>query len=221
LADALFLQGAAQMYAGAGRAIPILSESVAISRTLAQPRWLGGALWALGRALHHQGDREGAEAALTESLARARELDNPSGIAVSLWGLGDLAGDQGNDARALDLLREALERLWEQGEAWSAILCLERLASIRAHDEPQPAVHLLSAAAAWRLAAGLPMPLEEQDRHQQTLTALRDHLGEVLFSRAWEIGEDLAPDEAVAEALETSGFHGRRRDRALRNAGAG
>ena len=111
------------MYAGAGRAIPILSESVAISRTLLQPRWLGGALWALGRALHRQGDREGAEEALTESLARARELDNPSGIAVSLWGLGDLAGDQGDDTRALDLLREALARLWEQGEAWSAILC--------------------------------------------------------------------------------------------------
>lgn len=201
LADALFLLGASLMYEGDDQARQILMESLRIARGLPNPRWLGGALWALGRTLLHQGDLVGATEALEESLARARELANPSGIAVSLWALGDVAWDLGNEERGFSLLRQATAMLWELGDAWSAILCVERLAAALARSDPRRAARLIAAAIDWREKLGLPRPAAESVRHERAVEAVRTAIGDALFQAELDAGRQLSPDQAIAEAL--------------------
>lgn len=201
LAYALSRYGVALMYAGDERAISVLSECVAITQTLPDQRWVGGARWELGRAQHYQGYLESAAENLASSLAKARELGNPTGIAFSLWALGDLAWDQGDKAGGCALLREALSLLRDLGEAWSLLLCLERLAATGASHEQQWAVRLLAAAEAWRRAVGLPRPQAEESRHKSAVDAVRDALGQDAFMAAWNDGSSLSPDQAIAMAL--------------------
>jgi tetratricopeptide (TPR) repeat protein len=204
LADALCTFGIVLMYADDDRAVPVLSESVAIARELPDQRWFGGACWALGRAQHYAGDFAGAAAHLAESLEKARELGNPAGISFSLWALGDLACDQGDALNGIALMREALPIQSELGDSWSALLCLERLAATAA-DDPARSVRLLAAAEAWREAAAMARPPVEAARYQNALAALRSALGEPSFTAAWEAGLGLSSEQAIAEALSEPG----------------
>jgi non-specific serine/threonine protein kinase len=202
LAYALSRQGVALMYAGDEQAVTILTECVGIARTLPDQRWLGGTLWELGRAQHYQGHLESAAEHLAGSLARARELRNPAGIAFSLWALGDLAWDQGDQAGSRTLLRQALPLLRDLGEAWSLLLCLERLAATGASHEQHWAARLLAAAESWRAAVGLPRPQVEETRYKSAIAAARAALGEDTFTAAWNAGSSFSPEQAIAVALD-------------------
>ena len=158
-------------------------------------------MWSWGRAQHYRGHLESAAENLASSLAKARELGNPTGIAFSLWALGDLAWDQGDKAGGRALLREALSLLRDLGEAWSLLLCLERLAATDASHEHQWAARLLAAAEAWRSAVGLPRPQAEESRHKSAVDAVRDALGQDAFMAAWNDGSSLSPEQAIAMAL--------------------
>jgi non-specific serine/threonine protein kinase len=190
LADSLFLYGLALMYAGDPLARLVLTESLRIARALPQPRWLGGTLWALGRTLRYRGELVAAREAIEESLQRAEAVRNPSGIAVSLWGLGEVQLDQGDLDVALATLQDALRRLWDLGEIWSAILCLERIAKLLARRNQAEAATLTAAAAAWRTRVGLPLPPVDAARLDHGLAHLRS---------------TLAPDDLAA--LEQQGIH--------------
>lgn len=201
LADALFMQGLALFNAGDMRAEAVLSESLAIAQTLPNPRWLGGTLWALGRVLHRRGEFGKAEEIFAASLARAREVENPSGMTTALLGLGEVAWDRGEASRGVLLLRQALSLFKDQGEAWSAIMCLERIAATTVHDDPRRGARLLGAASAWRREIGLPRSKVDDERHACAAAALRGALGEADFAAAWADGEALTPGQAVAAAL--------------------
>jgi tetratricopeptide (TPR) repeat protein len=201
LADGLFFYGLALMYAGDPLARPVLAESLQIARTLPDPRWLGGTLWALGRTLRYRGELVAAREAIEESLQRAEAVGNPSGIAVSRWGLGEIQLDMGDLDTALATLQEALGRLWELGEIWSAILCLERIAKLLARRNQAEAVTLTAAAAAWRSRVGLPLPPVDAARLDRELAELRSTLEPVVLQALEQRGLDLFPAEIVAMAL--------------------
>jgi tetratricopeptide (TPR) repeat protein len=205
LSDALCTFGIVLMYAGDTRAVPVLSESVAIARELPDQRWFGGACWALGRAQHYAGDFVGAAAHLAESLAQARELANPAGIGFSLWALGDLACDRGDVVDGIALMREALPIQSELGDSWSALLCLERLAAATASDDPSRSVRLLAAAEAWWHVAAMSRPPVEVERYERAVASLRAKLGEDAFQAAWEAGLTLSSEQAITEALSGLG----------------
>lgn len=205
LADALCTFGIVLMYADDDRAVPVLSESVALARELPDRRWFGGACWALGRAQHYAGDFAGAAAHLAESLEKARELGNPAGISFSLWALGDLACDRGDAVEGIAFMREALPMQSELGDSWSALLCMERLAAATASDDPVRSVRLLAAAEAWRESAAMSRPPVEATRHQNAIAALRSVLSEPSFAAAWEAGLGLSSEQAIAEALSGPG----------------
>jgi non-specific serine/threonine protein kinase len=201
LADSLFLYGMALMYAGDPLARPVLAESLQLARMLPQPRWLGGTLWALGRTLRYHGELKAAREAIEESLQRAEAVGNPSGIAVSLWGLGEVQLDQGDLETALTTLQDALSRLWELGEIWSAILCLERIAKLLGRRNQPEAVTLAAAAAAWRTRVGLPLPPVDAARLDRELAQLRASLEPRRLDALEQQGIDLVPAEIVAMAL--------------------
>jgi predicted ATPase/DNA-binding XRE family transcriptional regulator len=201
LADGLFLYGLALMYAGDSLAREVLTESLHLARSLPQPRWLGGTLWALGRTLRYRGELIAAREAIEESLQRAEAVGNPAGIAVSLWGLGEVQLDQGDLDTALTTLQDALRRLWDLGEIWSAILCLERVATLLARRIQVEAVTLSAAATAWRARVGLPLPPVEAARLERELAPLRSTLEPDGLAALEQQGMHLSPAQVVAMAL--------------------
>ena len=201
LAESLFLYGLALMYAGDPLARPVLRESVHLARALQQPRWLGGTLWALGRTLRYRGELVAARAAIEESLLRAEAVGNPSGIAVSLWGLGEILLDQGDLDGALRKLQDALNRLWELGEVWSAILCVECVARLVARQQRSEALLLAAAATAWRTRVGLPLPPVDAARLERELGELRSATDPELLHALEHQGAALYPAEIVTLAL--------------------
>ena len=201
LADGLFFYGLALMYAGDQLARQVLVECLHVARTLPQPHWLGGTLWALGRTLRYRGELTAAREAMDESLQRAEASGNPSGIAVSLWGMGEIHMDLGELDTALATLQEALKRLWDLSEVWSAILCLERIAKVLARRNKPTAITLAAAAAAWRSRVGLPLPLVDAARLDWELSRLRSLLAPEIVTALEQQGADLVPAEVVALAL--------------------
>jgi hypothetical protein len=93
--------------------------------------------------------------------------------------------------------------VWDLGDIWTAILCLERLATLRIPDDPQSAARLVAAAAAWRDAVGLPRPPVEKVRCERAIAAVRAALGDDAFAVAWADGQSLTPPQAIAEALQS------------------
>ncbi|MCA9862693.1 MAG: tetratricopeptide repeat protein, partial [Thermomicrobiales bacterium] len=201
LADGLFLYGLALMYAGDQLARQVLVECLQLARTLPQPHWLGGTLWALGRTLRYRGELAAARESLEEALQRAEAIGNPSGIAVSLWGLGEVQLDQGETDTALATLQEALRRLWDLGEIWSAILCLERIVRLLARRKQAQALTIAAAAAAWRSRVGLPLPPVDAMPLGWELARLRSLLDPGIAVDLEQRGAALSPAEVVALAL--------------------
>jgi tetratricopeptide (TPR) repeat protein len=202
LAEALYLYGIALMYTGDDRAVPVAAEFLAIARRLADQRWLGIALWALGRAQYAQGHHEQAAELLEEALVQVQTVGSPLAAAFVHWTLGELAWDLGAEARALPLLRQAMARLWDLKETWSALACLERLAVTFVRGRPLIAARLLAAAAVWRDTVGLRRPAVDEARYERALGAVREALGGEAFVAAWADGQSLSPEQAIAEALE-------------------
>jgi len=60
---------------------------------------------------------------------------------------------------------------------------------------------LLAAATSLRQAIGEPLPPVAREEQQEMLVDLRVGLGEGAFAAAWEAGRDLAPEEAIDEAI--------------------
>ena len=63
------------------------------------------------------------------------------------------------------------------------------------------AVHLFSAAAAWRAANGSPVPPNDRADYERALDAARSPLGEVAFAAAWAVGSHMTLDQAMHAAL--------------------
>lgn len=201
LADGLYFYGLALMYAGDPLAREVLAESLHLARAVPRPRWLGYILWALGRTLRYRGDLVAARAAIDESMQRAEAQENHPGIAVSLLALGEVQLDQGELDTALATLQESLRRLWELGNLWSALLCLERIAKLLARRNQAEAITLASAAAAWRTRAGLPLPPVDAAPLDWELARLRSTLTPETANALEQHGATLVPAEIVRLAL--------------------
>jgi DNA-binding CsgD family transcriptional regulator len=90
----------------------------------------------------------------------------------------------------------------ELGERHLASRILDRVAQLLVTAGlPRPAGHLLGAAAAQRREIGDTLFPIEEESVAETITTTRGALGDEAFQAAWEVGESLSPDQAVAEAL--------------------
>jgi non-specific serine/threonine protein kinase len=90
------------------RAVPLLEESLALYRTIADPWGLAFTLTILGIVAEDAGDYERAAERLTESRVHARTADDPAETGLVLFHLGIVAWGQGDRERAGGLLNEAL-----------------------------------------------------------------------------------------------------------------
>jgi predicted ATPase/class 3 adenylate cyclase len=202
-AHALSRLGLLTFYEGEPRqAVTHLEGSLALARQLGDLVLTAIALRYLGYVAFHQGDLVRAFTCFEESLALAQQAAAPHDEALSLMCLGNLARQQGNLASSATLLRDGLLRAQQLRDPRLVAETLEYLAmTAAATDEMKRAARMLGAAAAIRVAHGMPQPPPERADTEQAVAAARAALGEEAWAAAFAVGRALSLDQALAEAL--------------------
>ncbi len=148
------------------------------------------------------GEPDLAESHLREALTIAIELSDPFHIGYALVALGSLATAAGEIDRAMPLLREAMSHLERLGSPGGIGLCLDAIADVAIlSGEPPLAARWIGATDAAQAEAGIARNELTPGEHAARVAAITAALGEDDYRRAWEAGQALSLDEAVAEAL--------------------
>jgi class 3 adenylate cyclase/tetratricopeptide (TPR) repeat protein len=182
---------------------PLYEESLAIMREIGY-RWaVGQLLNNLALVIRYQGDSVTAREMLEESVAVRRALGDKWGIANSLSSLTNLLVHLSKYEGVRDMLDESLRINQELGDRTAIAYCLEDFASLAAGTgHPEQALRLAGAAAALRADIGGPLAAGEQAALDRTLKPARASLDEQDQAAAWESGQALSMEVAIAEALQ-------------------
>ena len=136
-----------------------------------------------------------------EALAIAAEQGNRIHRAYALNVLGSIAHYEARPERALPLHRQALAVAHEIGDVWATLWALDGVASALAwQGRHEAALPLLAAAERWQAETGQRHPPAERELHARDVAAARAQLGD-RYADAWQRGERMSRDEAVAHAL--------------------
>jgi predicted ATPase len=105
----------------------LLEESLALQRTLDDPRGVATALSTLGAVVFSQGDFDASREFGTQALAIVRELGSPRSVAVELHNLANVARAQSDYQTATPLYAESLALSRELGDRYDVAYCLHGL----------------------------------------------------------------------------------------------
>jgi len=156
-----------------------------------------GLAWMYGEL----GDLERRRELHEENLRRARAQSNERVVSLSLDQLAAYARDESRLQEATSMLKESLRILHDLGDRGAIAENLCRFAEVVVvAGQPETAARLVSSSEAMReeVGGGVPWLAEVND---ETLTTIRAQLDEAAFADAWEQGQKLTVDEAVAFAL--------------------
>jgi non-specific serine/threonine protein kinase len=130
-------------------------------------------------------------------------MGDKHGSAISLSFLGFAHLNQGDAAAAYSLLAESLALAQEIGITQDIADVLDGLAGVAwAHGKPAYAVHLFGAAEALRTAIHMPpAPLVRLFVLDRYLAPARRQLDAAVFDAAWQAGQAMTLDQAIAYAL--------------------
>lgn len=150
------------------------------------------------------GDLERFRALHEDSLLRARATGNERMAARSLCALAMLAVDEGRVQDALPMLAEAYRIDCDMGELYEIAIEFCRFAhAVTVAGRPGAGARLLARAEALRDEIGATFESWAARMNEGTLTAICAQLDEATFAEAWEQGQTLTADEAVALALDS------------------
>src|SRR5207247_3522241 len=159
----------------------------------------GGLAWMYGEL----GDLERGRELHEDTLRRARAQSNERVVALSLDQLASYARDEGRVHDAISMLKESLRILRDLGDRGGIAENLSRFAeAVLVAGRPETAARLVSSSEALREEIGGGVPWLA-DLNDETLTTIRAQLDEARLADAWEQGQRLTVDEAVAFALES------------------
>jgi tetratricopeptide (TPR) repeat protein len=185
-----------------GQAQRHLQESVAFAGRADSQVALGMAVGHLGVVARLQGRYAEARAQLERALTLCRAAGWDVGYQFWLGALGDLAraeGDAAAWARYAEVLRHArtnrCDLTWQQGVCAVAVLAAQQ-------GVPERAARLVGAVPERvhpRLQLHLPYLWAELEA---ALATARQVLGDAAFQRAYEAGQAMPPEQAVADTLE-------------------
>jgi tetratricopeptide (TPR) repeat protein len=149
------------------------------------------------------GDLERRRELHEDNLRRARARSDERVVALSLDQLATYARDEGRVEDAISMLKESLRILHDLGDRGGIAENLSRFAeAFVVAGQPEIAARLASSSEALREEVGGGVPWLA-DVNDETLTTIRGQLNEAAFADAWEQGQRLTADEAVALALES------------------
>jgi len=180
-----------------------LDEAVLLSQQINRKRTKLTVLHVSGNLASIMGDYDQARTNLQKGLTLGEELGERM---ESLWcraKLGDLAVNQGNLVEARQLLVQSTKEFQADGTVVGVVFTLERLASLYV-TKPELAIRLVGWADAAHLQISDPRPSIEQADVDKIIAACIAKMGEVAFSDAYDEGQKMTMDEAVALALGTN-----------------
>jgi predicted ATPase/class 3 adenylate cyclase len=155
--------------------------------------------WAYGEL----GDIDRAREVGEEMLRYARTTGSARNLAFAL----DLTSSYTRDADrlddAFDAARESLRIRRDEGDTQHLLDGLSRLAAIHANASHwQTAAQLLSSSLHLHEERAILVPLYQEERNEATLELIQSGLDEATLASAWEQGEQLTLDQAVALAID-------------------
>jgi predicted ATPase/class 3 adenylate cyclase len=185
------------------RAQQLLEESVRLFRDLGDEQYALWTIRTLAWTYAESGDLDRARALYEDDLRRARALGSKSLEAALLGSLAWLAVGEGRVQDALPLLKQSLRIRRDLGDRNEIALSLCGIArAITALGRLGMAVRLISCFEALRESIGGGEAWVAR-MNEETLATIRTQLEEAALAEAWEQGQALTIDEAVALALES------------------
>ena len=181
-------------------------------------QWMSQAMQA-GQAVHHKGLRsllllymgsmellsgeyEKARANLEEAIQLYGDLGNRLAILWARVRLGYVAVRQGEFVEARYLLKETARDFRESPGPSGVIFALEGMANLHvASEKPEHAARLIGWADFKRKETNDKRQILEQTDMDKIIEACLAKMGEVAFSDAYDEGQKMSLDEAVAYAL--------------------
>jgi predicted ATPase/DNA-binding SARP family transcriptional activator len=187
------------------RARQLAEESVCLFREAGDEFFALSASRILAQTYEGLGDQKRAQALREDNLRRARALGNTFAQAYALDALAVAAIDEGRAQDAVPLLEETYRLQVELGDLYRIAVVVSRVAAILASVE--------RAEIAARVLASSEVLLDESGgrppwiarMNEETLSRVRAQLDEAAFAAAFEKGQTLTADEAVALAFDALG----------------
>lgn len=181
-----------------------LRESLQIYQRLNSMPEVATTLANLGIALVDQQEHTSAEEHLLASLTLFRTLQNLSGIASTLEYLCGLSFEKDID-RARTYLIECTQLRRAQGNRGGLTVCLEYFARLALHEQRyHAAAAYFGTREVHRKANELAYAVLNSDDIERASALLRAQLGDELFLRIWEQGQQQSIEEAIDEALRST-----------------
>lgn len=178
-------------------------ESLSIEEEIGNRSGIAHALGNLGNVAWSQGDHDAASAYYQRSLTIKKEIGDRNGIANTLNNLGTVAQEQGDCTSAQAYFGESLTIYQSTGDRkgiTAALGAFAGLAAITAKFEQAAA--LWGAAERLREEIGSPMPPNEREKYNTTVSEVHRALGgDVAFDAAWARGRAMELDEGIALAM--------------------
>lgn len=185
------------------RATALHEESLGLFRAAGDEGGVAWTLCVLGAGAASDRDDRLATRLLEQSLTLFQDQGDRRGTAFAILQLGIAARDRGDAARAPALLSEALTRYRDLGDRYGVAQCLGELAVVACERrQPERAAQLFGAAQAIFEAIGGRLLPRNQAAWDPALARARAYLGSQTFRVLVAVGRSMAPDQAVAEALE-------------------
>jgi tetratricopeptide (TPR) repeat protein len=166
--------------------------------------------------LRDQGEYQRAKQLCDEGLEVIRQVNWKGEIGWALAMQASIVQCLGEPERAVEVYRESLPYFNESSDRILKVEVIEGLgvALASAKDYARGA-HLLAFAEAQRNQMGIILPPPEQPYHDEAIRILREALDEATLTQAWEAGQAMTLEEAVAEALEPKECHPERSEGSL------
>lgn len=194
---------AAQALGDQESARSLYAESLALRRELKDKRGIAMMLVNIGELARSEGDYDAARSLYEEGLVIARELGDKWGVGMVLHNLGHVAYHRHQYEQALDLFTESLTIFYEMRNKRDIAYCLAALAGVfGAQRQPERAAMLFSAAQA--LSNTISSHLDPADllEYERNVDLVQSQINLEAWKRAWDKGQSMTLDEAVACALE-------------------
>ena len=149
------------------------------------------------------GEYEQAQTLLQDALIHAEKLGNRSDHMWAQVRLGDLALRQGNIREAREIFVESLEVFQKNKVTSGIVFTLEALAELFVVNEnPKETARLIGWADIVRKDQDNPRPQIEQRDVDKVVAACKSSMGDAAFLDAYNEGQAMNLDEAVALALK-------------------
>jgi predicted ATPase len=204
VADAMIVLGSALADEGdLGKARELYAESAKVFEQIGDEHMSLFAKRMLAWMHNDLGDRKRAIELHSENLNHARKLGNNAIVATTLSALASYAVDEGRGQEAMPMLREAYELHREEGNLSGAAVDVYRFAgALAAVSKAEAAARVLSCAHAIDEELGVQVPPYLAEENKRTLLTIKAKLDDGALAAAWEQGQTMTADAAVAVALE-------------------